>query len=1111
MASGLEFVGRLNDSLKSSASTYIKSKSAERADAEKVLDSIDKEINYRERLITRYQNSTTRGKQSFGAYSQLYSQLSKIQSQNQDQIRSDRLKLDNELKALEAKNKTYYEEANKAIGNISSQIARMKKGQDLPADLVGAVISRLNKDKVSDEGKLVLFAFLANEVEKGQYPQSDELLNEIKRETAKVVKTGIDPIDSADKPDFLDPRKEASIFTPAVTDDFKAKVHNDPVLQNKFLGRVVTQTQDHSPALRQLYSLMFEDGTEGLSDVQVAQKVVSSISSSVPNTIGINQQGQVTLIQGADPADTTKAIDLLKRSGIEPGTTIAEAGRALKVQSGREDLSSLTNEIAQLKQRREIAVENLAKTPRLSTSKLALLDHPILRVPGFREAIGTVSARRITPSVIGAEKTDSDVDVEFKPTDFTDGDIEFGPTDFTAGDGKPGDPDDSVSDILEAADFSRDPRDINQQLEARAAIRNIDPVQGYDPTSVSLANRDTSVFRQGGADVIGGDVPSRARDLLDFAGGVPVIPAVATRIEKSLTDAINQSRQAGVDPVANERAQANLANITEDFNRLPENIRRAFPRRFRDALENMETKGENPEQQIVQIENALASLEDVALTGQSVGEYIATVDPNDPDQIEGLGNLLEFVDNPEALGDRASVLVGFEQPRPYRGTMGYVGLSDPGTPILGGIGMRLRNNLESQNDPTAANTVRNLIGRAQKLSAENYFYDPPGTYGTNQFFNILEEQSKEPVPTRQDEPPNIDFKQTADQIKIDQPDQIESPPAVNQIEVDSPNVVEIEGEPVDLSPSMTPVNKPQAPPVDTKGQDFTAIRNLTPEQIKVVNTTLDFADKNPGKADAALGSLSNALEIPIEDLKNFRNDSPTPMGNPASPKMTDDEIKSSLMRSINTLAEGAEDFPRTPTERNIDTLAQGADDKMPTLGEASTMITVDPLPSKTINRPYFTEPRDHPILDDARGHKGIDIAAKEGDPIQLIASGTVSSVKRDPMGSAGIKVEVDHPNGMRTKYFHGSGIPDDIQVGQQLDAGTTIMFAGSSGVYTSGPKKGQPSSTGPHLHFEVGEVKDGQFIAMDPEDVFPEIFGEYKRKREDQGNPSDEDVLMQYM
>jgi len=1089
MASGLEFVGRLNDSLKSSASTYIKSKSAERADAQKILDSIDKEINYRERLITRYQSSTTRGKQAFGAYAQLYAKLSDLQSENFDLIESDRRKIDEELEKLEAKNNVYYKDALKAIRNIDSQIKQMEIGQGLPGDIVGAIVSRLNNDKVSDEARLAFFALLANKVEREKYPNSDELLNEIKRETAIVVKTGIDPINSANKPDSLDPRIEASIHTPAITDEFKTKVHNNPVLQAKFLGRVVTKSQDHSPAIRELHRLMFEGGTEGLSDVQVAQKVVNSIATSVPNTIDINQQGQITIVEGANSGDTSKAIDLLKRSGIEPGTTIAEAGRALKVQSGREDLGSLTNEIAELKQRREIAVENLARTPRLSTSKLALLDHPILRVPGFREAIGTVSARRTTPSVIGAQTTDP-AGPGFDPDDYAfDGSVEVIDTDAEI----MGDDDE---------DDGKPARLLSEALDSESGLTagpDFDPDQlpDYDPSRVSLANRDDSVFRQGGADVVGGLPPLLAEDLKEIAGGVPVIAAVATRIEKSLTDAINQSEQAGVDPVANDRAQANLANIIEDFNQLPENIRRAFPRSFVSALGDMETKGANPEQQIVQIQNALPSLKDVALTGQSVGEYIATVDPNDPDQIEGLGNLLEFVDNPEALGDRASVLVGMEQARPKRDSKGYFGLSPLGTDILGGVGKRLRNALEDDTDPTASNRIKSLITRAQKLSAENDFYDTPGAYGNNRFFDILEE---EPVAKPAEPAPA--------------PTPAPAPPPTGE------NVVEIDGEFVDLSPLMAPgpqaespltpaaapkpaptpapVKTPDSPPVDTEDKDFTSIRNLTSEQIKVVNTTLDFADKNPDKADAAIGSLSKALNVPIEDLKNFRK-GPTTMGNPASPKMTDAEIKASLMRSINTLAEGAD-----REQEIIDTLAEGADDPKPT-------ITVRPTISNVINRPFFTEPRDHPILDDARGHLGIDLAAKEGDPVRLIASGTVSSVKRDPMGSAGIKIEVDHPGGTRTKYFHGSGIPENIQVGDQLDAGATIMFAGSSGVYTSGPKKGQRSSTGPHLHFEVGKMEGGQFVQMDPEDVFPEIFGQYRRKGEDQGNPSDEDVLMRSM
>ena len=121
----------------------------------------------------------------------------------------------------------------------------------------------------------------------------------------------------------------------------------------------------------------------------------------------------------------------------------------------------------------------------------------------------------------------------------------------------------------------------------------------------------------------------------------------------------------------------------------------------------------------------------------------------------------------------------------------------------------------------------------------------------------------------------------------------------------------------------------------------------------------------------------------------------------------------------------------------------------------------------------------------------------EGDPIQLISSGTVSAIKRDPSGNAGRSIYVDHPDGTQTRYFHGSGFPADIEVGQNLQAGTTIMYAGSTG-----------RSTGPHLHFEVGRMEGGEFKQMNPEKVYPEVFGGMRHKH---GPKKDDDVLKNNM
>lgn len=85
-------------------------------------------------------------------------------------------------------------------------------------------------------------------------------------------------------------------------------------------------------------------------------------------------------------------------------------------------------------------------------------------------------------------------------------------------------------------------------------------------------------------------------------------------------------------------------------------------------------------------------------------------------------------------------------------------------------------------------------------------------------------------------------------------------------------------------------------------------------------------------------------------------------------------------------------------------------------------------------------------------HSGIDFKGPTGSPIMAAAKGRVSFAGRK--GGYGKCVEIDHGNGLVTRYAHLSRI--DAKVGQSIEAGETLGGLGSTG-----------RSTGPHLHFEV--------------------------------------------
>jgi len=95
-------------------------------------------------------------------------------------------------------------------------------------------------------------------------------------------------------------------------------------------------------------------------------------------------------------------------------------------------------------------------------------------------------------------------------------------------------------------------------------------------------------------------------------------------------------------------------------------------------------------------------------------------------------------------------------------------------------------------------------------------------------------------------------------------------------------------------------------------------------------------------------------------------------------------------------------------------------------------------------------------------HTGVDFRADPGDPVLATAAGRVVQAERN--GGYGLMVEVEHANGLTTRYAHLSAI--EVAAGSVIPAGMIVGRAGSTG-----------RSTGPHIHYEVranGEPIDPQ-------------------------------------
>jgi len=166
-----------------------------------------------------------------------------------------------------------------------------------------------------------------------------------------------------------------------------------------------------------------------------------------------------------------------------------------------------------------------------------------------------------------------------------------------------------------------------------------------------------------------------------------------------------------------------------------------------------------------------------------------------------------------------------------------------------------------------------------------------------------------------------------------------------------------------------------------------------------------------------------------------------------------------LLTNLRTSTYEATSSDPTAFQRRLQDVYQSKD-ALTNLQEAIVYVpTAEPMKNGRITSNFGR--RNDPFLRRLAFHSGIDYGAGTGTPILATANGTVKTA--DWKGGYGKAVEIDHGNGVMTRFGHMSAF--NVVEGQKVRKGQVIGYVGSTG-----------RSTGPHLHYETNVHND----AVDP-------------------------------
>ncbi|GBL05629.1 M23 family metallopeptidase [Glaciecola sp. KUL10] len=218
----------------------------------------------------------------------------------------------------------------------------------------------------------------------------------------------------------------------------------------------------------------------------------------------------------------------------------------------------------------------------------------------------------------------------------------------------------------------------------------------------------------------------------------------------------------------------------------------------------------------------------------------------------------------------------------------------------------------------------------------------------------------------------------------------------------------------------------------------------TTEQIKGIVNQLATMQSQINKLDTKTGAIAESAGLTKEDF------------------VLSEELKAELS--------GKKDFTA-----QIETMSKTLEFKIEQLNALESILMglniekESELSGRPVSKGWLSSyygVRKDPFSGKPAMHKGIDFAGKSGDDVVATGAGVVTwSGERYGYGYL---VEIDHGNGIRTRYGHNKELK--VAVGDIVTKGQSVALLGNTG-----------RSTGAHVHYEV--LKNGEQV-----DPLPYIY-----------------------